>query len=363
MPPGATRPAMPAATASSRPRQPRSSEPHGNSTVTSEARPDSSDGQGLGGRDDEPGVLEAALARGPCGAPRRLGHGGRAGVDAEDEGVGLAAGRGEHRATVTGAHVDRHPLHGGRRDRRPSRRPPRRGGVRRRSEACAGAYRSAQLRHGELHGELLAPDDDAPHPGHVRSCRHLRVEASVGRLQAAELERRRRHSHRGPARGRRRGPAHSERRSPRIGPPTRRAPSRSGGASPEPKWKSSAPLNVPLRMAARPGVAGDRRRSPVIDGSCDTSGPDRRTWQRRRRRCGSARWCDDGAGSISDVRMNSGEPRYHATGPPTTSIATASAALVPGASGRQRASRDGAATTMPATSAIATPMAIGTRSG
>lgn len=65
--------------------------------------------QCLGGAEDESGVLEPALPRRPGGASRRLDHRCRVGVEAEGEGVGLPAGRGEDRAPVTGAHVDRHP--------------------------------------------------------------------------------------------------------------------------------------------------------------------------------------------------------------------------------------------------------------
>ena len=72
-PHGRSRSAMPAMTASSRPRTPRSSEPHGRTTVMTSAIPQQLGGRCLGGGDGEHGVREAALARGHAphdGTPR-----------------------------------------------------------------------------------------------------------------------------------------------------------------------------------------------------------------------------------------------------------------------------------------------------
>jgi hypothetical protein len=62
--------------------------------------------EGLGGRDHEAGVGQAA-APGPAGsAPGRLGHGGRAGVDPDHQPVGLGGGSHEHEPAVAGAEVE-----------------------------------------------------------------------------------------------------------------------------------------------------------------------------------------------------------------------------------------------------------------
>ena len=66
--------------------------------------------QRFGSREDEPDVVETALADRAGGTSRRLGHRRGARVDTEGKDGGLAGCRGENRATVTGAHVDRHPL-------------------------------------------------------------------------------------------------------------------------------------------------------------------------------------------------------------------------------------------------------------
>ena len=71
--------------------------------------------RGSAGSDSAAASDERGVRRGrPCGrargAARRLGHRRGVGVDAEDEGGGLAGGGVEHRSTVTRADVDRHPL-------------------------------------------------------------------------------------------------------------------------------------------------------------------------------------------------------------------------------------------------------------
>ena len=100
--------------------------------------------QRLGGGEDEPGVVEATLAGRarrrdvtPRPSPRRWrrcrGRGWWA------RGRQRRAPRDRHRCPRRSS-----PARGGQRDRRPSRRPPRRGGVQRRSESCPAAYRPAQ---------------------------------------------------------------------------------------------------------------------------------------------------------------------------------------------------------------------------
>src|SRR5688572_16130009 len=81
-------------------------------------------------------------------------------------------------------------------------------------------------------------------------------------------------------------------------------------AVPDPKWNSSAPTNEPIRSV--PAVRSGTGRAVAVgladggivdfaDGATSAGAP------------------ADGSGSVSAVRMNSGEPRYHATGRPTTS--------------------------------------------
>ncbi len=67
----------------------------------------------FGAREHESRVREAALPGRSSGATRRLGHRRRVGVDAQHEGPGLPGRRGEDRAAVTGAHVNRHPREAG----------------------------------------------------------------------------------------------------------------------------------------------------------------------------------------------------------------------------------------------------------
>jgi hypothetical protein len=70
--------------------------------------------QRLGGRDHEQRVGQAAPLGPAPGPPRRLGHGGGAGVDAEDQPVRLGSRGGQHEAAVTGPEVDsRRPVAGG----------------------------------------------------------------------------------------------------------------------------------------------------------------------------------------------------------------------------------------------------------
>jgi hypothetical protein len=60
----------------------------------------------LGSGDNEQGVGQAAACRSASGAARPLGHRVRAGVDADDERVGLTSSPIDDRLTVPGAEVD-----------------------------------------------------------------------------------------------------------------------------------------------------------------------------------------------------------------------------------------------------------------
>jgi len=63
-------------------------------------------GEGLGGRDHEPGVGQAAAVGPAGGPPGRLGHGGRAGVDPDHQPVRLGGGCRQHEPAVAGAEVE-----------------------------------------------------------------------------------------------------------------------------------------------------------------------------------------------------------------------------------------------------------------
>jgi hypothetical protein len=62
--------------------------------------------QRLGGGHHKQGVGPAAPLGPAAGPPRRLGHGGRTGVDTDDQAVRLGGRRGQHEAAVTGPEVD-----------------------------------------------------------------------------------------------------------------------------------------------------------------------------------------------------------------------------------------------------------------
>ncbi len=108
-PPGQTRRAIEAATRGSRPSAPRSSEPHGNRTVTRSATPSKAGRQSLDALGDEDDVGQAATSRPASRAARRVGHRPRVGVDGEDECLRVGGRRGERRPAVAGPEVDDDP--------------------------------------------------------------------------------------------------------------------------------------------------------------------------------------------------------------------------------------------------------------
>jgi hypothetical protein len=62
--------------------------------------------EGLGGREHEHGVGQATTVAAAGGAPGRLGHGGRAGVDPDHQPVLLGGGGREHEPAIAGAEVE-----------------------------------------------------------------------------------------------------------------------------------------------------------------------------------------------------------------------------------------------------------------
>jgi len=67
----------------------------------------------LGGRDDEHRVGQATLFGRSGGTTRRLGHRRCVGIDADDEGRGLAASPLQDRPTVAGPEVNMDPVGAG----------------------------------------------------------------------------------------------------------------------------------------------------------------------------------------------------------------------------------------------------------
>ena len=233
------------------------------------------------------------------------------------------------------------------RDLRAPDRLPRPAGVRRpRPDAGArGGAGSARHRAGRLTfarsalerrdreqvRELLAPDEDAADARHVGPVRHAHVEAAVGRLEPADLDRPRSCSPPGRARARRTGRGRCGRRSPRAARPSGRARPRAGsrsrgrsGSRRSPRSGRSAAgrgsRRAPSRQARTRGRAPpSRRRGPRRA----RGGRGRR--RRRRRSTGSNA---STAGSYSSVRRKTGDPRYQAIGAPMATAAMASASRI-----------------------------------
>ena len=134
---------------------------------------------------------------------------------------------------------------------------------------------------------------------------------------------------------------------------------------PWPKWKSSAPLNVPDRSMSGIGVtSGVAREGREVGDATFAAGVDTAAGVRfAADGAGVGSAAATGGGSSIVVESTKGEPRYHPSGPATTRTASVPTAARPGWRTIGRSQRRRHATTASTAARATSATAIGTRFG